>query len=111
MGKERLCIIKKPGEKYGILTKISDDLKSLQSAVGGYIEVIKVTENDMIVCNEEGKLIPLLPNMQISWDTILGVSKDILFGTIVVIGSEDGEFADLRMSFEDWKQMVDRWEN
>lgn len=44
--------------------EIKGDLKSMQEIVGGYIEVIYPFDDGEIalVCNEEGKLLDLMPN-------------------------------------------------
>lgn len=96
------AIIKRPDEKYGHVTNISNTLENLQRTVGGYIET--VTFDDFtIICNEEGKLRKLEPNMF--------VGMDMLVGTIIVIGTDKDEFSDLKIDFNIWKRLVDKWGN
>lgn len=91
-------IIKRPDEEYGHVTNISPTLKNLQKTVGGYIETIS-NENFTIICNEEGRIHNLEPNMQFC--------GEMLVGTIVVVGVDGEEFGDLQISFDTWKKIVD----
>lgn len=85
--KEIDIIIKLVGKK-PILAKIKNDLKVLQDIVGGYIEVVQLTKDIDIVCNEEGKLIKLEPNLMFDYDYIAG--------DVVLCGhNNDGEFTSL----------------
>ena len=106
MGKIR-AIIKRPDEEYGHVTHISATLENLQKTVGGYIETVGLTESDVIIVNEEGKLLGLEKNLRIYGDTAY---SDTLVGTIIVIGTEGDEFADVKMDFKTWKSLVDKWE-
>jgi GTP-binding protein EngB required for normal cell division len=96
------CIIKRPDEKYGHVTHISDRLENLQKTVGGYIETVPAIQGAVIICNEEGKLQGLEPNM---W-----YFHDRLVGTIIVIGTKGDEFADIPISLAQWKTFVDKQE-
>lgn len=106
MGKIR-AIIKRPDEEYGHVTYISNTLENLQKTVGGYIETVGLTESDVIIVNEEGKLQGLERNLRMYGDTVY---SDTLVGTIIVIGTEGDEFADVKMDFGMWKNLVDKWE-
>lgn len=69
-------------------TTISNDLESLQKAVGGLIEFVDIEENICILCNEEGKLIGLEGNRRLN--------NDIIVGTFYVCGVNDnGELISL----------------
>ena len=93
------CIIKRPDEPYGHKTAVSDTLENLQRIVGGYIECVHVTEDLVIICNEEGKLLGLEPNMR------FGI--DYLVGTIIVVGNDGDSFGDIPITFSEWKKIVD----
>ena len=93
------CIIKRPDEPYGHKTAVSDSLENLQRIVGGYIECVHVTEDLVIICNEEGKLLGLEPNMR------FGI--DYLVGTIIVVGNDGDSFGDIPITFGEWKKIVD----
>ena len=97
------AIIKRPDEEFGHMTNISESLENLQNTVGGYIECVSPDPMIVIICNEEGKLIGLEPNMKIP--------GDILSGTIIVAGVRGDEFDDVQISFSEWKQLVKGWGN
>lgn len=96
-------IVKRPDEKYGHVCNISDRLENLQKTVGGYIETVPAVEGAIIICNEEGKLKNLEPNM---W-----YYHDQLRGTIIVCGTRDNEFDDIPISLNVWKKFVDAQES
>ena len=52
----------------------------------------------MIICNEEGKLRGLQPNV------VLG--PEMLVGTIIVCGASGDEFSDIPIDFKKWEQIV-----
>ena len=73
---------------------IQSDLESLQSIVGGDIQVVYPYEDPVgIICNEEGKLrgLPLNRALRDENDDIY----DILAGTFVVAGLTEDDFGDL----------------
>lgn len=47
-------IVKRPDEGIGHVTYISNNLKNLQNTVGGYIQVVPLAEDVLMICNEEG---------------------------------------------------------
>ena len=78
-----------PG-KEPVETHIENDLKALQKCVHGYIECIQLSDDLVMVCNDEGKLNGSLPNRRLGDDTI--------FDTFVVVGDthdDDGNFRSL----------------
>ena len=77
--------IKHPG-KLGYTAVIKDELKEMQELVGGYIETVMFAENLVIVCNEEGRLIPLERNI-----------LDI-YGTFFIVGVSGDEFRSLTVA-------------
>lgn len=95
-------IIKRPDEKYGHVTNISTTLENLQRTVEGPIQTVPAILGAVILCNEEGKLRGLEPNM---W-----YFHDRLVGTIIVIGTKGDEFADIPISLAQWKLFVDKQE-
>lgn len=62
-------------------------LKSLQAAVGGYIEAVGLDCGATLICNEEGKLMGLPANRRLG--------DDVIAGTFLVVGEADGEFCSL----------------
>ena len=91
-------IVKRPDEKYGHVTHISNTLENLQNTVGGYIETLTMPGYTLIV-NEEGILLDLPFNCKVA-----GFN---LFGTIIVAGTKGDEFADVGISFDEWKKIID----
>lgn len=69
--KELKIVLKKVGENPEIM-KIENTLEKKQELVGGLIEVVPVLEDVLLVCNEEGKLDNLLPNLIFPYDYIAG---------------------------------------
>lgn len=73
---------------------LDKDLKALQSAVEGYIEVVYPFEDPVaIICNEEGKFNGSLPNRALYDED--GEIYDIIFGTFLVVGVGIDNFEDL----------------
>lgn len=60
---------------------IDNTLSAMQEAVGGLIQAVYPFEESIaLVCNEEGKLLPLLPNRTLRHPET-GEVYDIIFGT------------------------------
>lgn len=93
-------IIKRPDEDYGHVCTISTSLANLQRIVGGHIEVVPGVGDAVIICNENGKILGLEPNM---W-----YYHDRLCGTIIVIGTHGEDFADCPLSLNQWKVFVEK---
>ena len=65
-------------------------LDTLQKCVHGYIECIYLTDDLVLICNDEGKMNGSLPNRRIG--------NDIIFDSFLVVGDahdEDGNFRSL----------------
>lgn len=67
--------------------EVKNELKELQEIVGGYLEVVPLLPGAVIVCNEEGKLKGLEPNLL--------VGGDIIHGTFFICNIDGEEFASL----------------
>ena len=80
------AIFIRPGEAPRIGTQ-RNRLKELQDRVGGYIETVTLTDDLVVICNEEGRL-DGLPHCA----TIGGVE---FVGSILVVGVDGEEFADV----------------
>lgn len=77
-------IIKEPGKEPEVKL-IANTLEAKQQIVGGYIQVVPFTTQEYIlICNEEGKLEGLKPNIQIP--------GDIIVGTVIVVKDCGEEF-------------------
>ena len=80
-------IFKEPGKPCEV-KEIENELKVLQELVGGLIEVINF-DDLLLICNEEGKLMNLEPNLLFEFDYIAG--------NCLLVGDdfENGEFKSL----------------
>lgn len=76
---------KKPGMGFEFID-IPNKLEALQSEVGGYIECVPFDGENVIICNEEGKLMGLDPNITID--------GELYVGTILIAGTDGEEFSD-----------------
>lgn len=83
-----LVVIKEPGQAPKVEPLFENTLEAFQKAVDGYIETVTVTEDVVIICNEEGRLRGLPFNVE-----LFGVG---FVGTIIVSGVKGDEFASLK---------------
>lgn len=81
------AVRKKPGEPPEIVD-VDDTLEALQAEVGGYIESFQIARDCTILCNEEGKLLPLEPNILFCGEAF--------FGTVLAAGVRGESFCSLR---------------
>ena len=79
-------IVKRPGES-ATDELIPNTLKALQELVGGYIEVVRVFDDAVVICNEEGRIMGLPHNCEICGYGFVG--------TIVIAGTRGEDFADV----------------
>ena len=80
-------IKKEPGRRAEVV-EIENGLKSLQEAVGGYIEVAYPFRGPVgVICKEEGLLLNLPFNTYLR-----GL---YLFGTILIVGLTEDDFCDV----------------
>ena len=81
--------------EFRVITKTEDepDLKKAQDFVGGMVECITFPNGDLLIINEEGKLIglPLNPEATLLWkmtfdnDNYITGRKDIVVGPAIYI--------------------------
>ena len=77
---------KKVGQPWKVV-EIANELKALQEAVGGYIEVKTIATDCALVCNEEGRLLGLPYNCE-----LIGIG---FVGDILMVGVDGEEFTDV----------------
>ena len=70
--KEELRIVLKKVGKIPKIMNIENTLEAKQELVGGLIQIASITEEILLVCNEEGKLENLPPNLLFDYDYIAG---------------------------------------
>lgn len=97
------AIVKRPDEQYGHVTNISNTLKNLQRIVEGPIETVKVTDDVILICNEEGKLRGLPMNF------VMG--DDIIVGEVALVGVDGEDFGDVPIDLPTWKWILKSWGN
>jgi hypothetical protein len=79
MKEKEIKVIKVEPMKKPCLCTLKNELSELQKAVSigsdyvGLIEIIELTDDVCLLCNEEGKLINLEPNRRLGNDIICGV--------------------------------------
>ena len=77
---------KRTGEAWEAI-EVENELKPLQQAVGGYLESFTFAEDACVLCDEEGLLKGKPYNT-----TVCGVP---FVGTVLIVGVDGEEFADL----------------
>ena len=91
--RNNLVLVVEPG-KAPRAVNLKGDLKSLQDAVGGYIEAIYPYDDPVaVIVNEEGKLNGLPMNRALRDED--GDVYDIICGTFLVAGLADEDFCSL----------------
>ncbi len=88
--KKTIKVLYKPAGKRYEIRRIPNTLEACQELVGGYIEVVKICTNCLLVCNEEGLIRGLPVNRFMNYD---------FRGDIFVCGVDGEEFADVPESF------------
>jgi hypothetical protein len=63
------AIRKRPGEAPEIVD-VENTLEALQAEVGGQIESLRFSADATVLCNEEGKLMKLAPNIHFCGDVL-----------------------------------------
>ena len=97
---------KRPDEKYGHVTHMSNTLQAFQKAVDGPIETISIVPQGIVcIVNEEGKLRNLEPNFYMGRAPF----GDRIVGTAVIVGTDGEEFCDCPIDFYIWKSLIDIW--
>ena len=71
MDKNKIKILYKEIEKEPRIMEIEDKLEIMQELVDGLIEIIPYNDV-LIVCNDEGKLLNMKPNILFDYDYIAG---------------------------------------
>ena len=84
-------VIKEPGNAPVIEPMFDNSLESFQKAVCGYIETVTISDDLVIICNEEGRLMDLPMNVEVA-----GIG---FVGTIVVAGVDGEEFSSVKSRY------------
>ena len=82
----KICVwIKRPGEQPE-RALIGNTLEDLQQIVEGYIETVTISEDLVIICNEEGWIRDLPFNCRLC--------GHLLFGNLIFAGYDEDDFTD-----------------
>ena len=82
---------------------VTNSLKNLQNAVGGYIEAVTLAAALVVICNEEGRILGLQHNC-----AMCGVD---FCGDIIIAGVRGDEFADVPVDIKELRRMFPQlWE-
>lgn len=81
-----------------VVMEIENSLTALQEFVGGYIEVVSISHQDLkytylLICNEEGKLYNLPPNRWLHDEN--GDAIDLLCGDFLICKAQEDDFTGL----------------
>lgn len=89
--KEIKVVIKRVGES-PVISTIRNELSAFQEVVNGYIETFLLTEDILLVLNEEGKLQNLGLNFEIP---LINGYKEQIVGNTIITSYKDDEFTSL----------------
>lgn len=76
----------KPNE-HPVVTEIGNTLEDLQNCVGGFIQMVMLSETAAIICNDEGKLNGLDANRRFY--------NDVIVGDFIIVGIDDEDTVSL----------------
>ena len=68
----KIKVVFKEVGKDPVVMEIEDTLEAKQKLVEGLIEVVPYNEDLLLICNEEGKITNLKPNLKFDYDYIAG---------------------------------------
>jgi len=107
-----LKVIFKEVGKDPVVMEIENTLEVKQKLVGGLIEVVPYKDDLLLICNEEGKISNLKPNLKFDYDYIAGncfvVGDDVENGDFKSI--EDTQIEDIKKDLSDRTIILDEIE-
>lgn len=108
MSKKIHVLIKEPGKKPRSVN-ISHTLENLQKTVGGYIEAVTLTNDFVIICNEEGRL-KRLPwcgiTMAIPMPPLKKARCIGIYSLVVGVGLQTGRFITALLTHTKFRQIA-----
>jgi len=94
-----IAIIKKPNTP-AETSEVGNDYETSKRLVGGYIECVTLDNGVCMVCNEEGKIYKLPPNLYLRKNK---VGMDVVVGSVFFCSdTPDGEFASLTTAQQEY---------
>ncbi len=88
----------RPDSKRPTMTSISPNLENLQRYVGGYIEIVHICADFVVICNEEGRIGDYKYNCD-----IFGTP---FFGNLIFCGEKKGELCDIPIDYKEAKRIL-----
>ena len=97
MSEEKIRVLMCPANGEPHLTNIPRTLRSMQEAVGGYIETVTLMTRPkvILVCNEEGLIKRLPLNRSLPDPQLFGMSVWNIVGDCFLCGTRGSSFTDL----------------
>lgn len=83
-----LVLTKQPGKPAELEPLFDNKLEAFQKFVGGYIEAVTLTNDLAVICNEDGRLLGMEPNV-----VICGVD---FVGPVIIAGVKGDEFSSIK---------------
>lgn len=84
-------VIAKQPHEAAYVTRIKNTLEAFQAFVGGYIQAVPLSQDVVMICNEEGKLKDMQQNFRWLYDEVVG--------PVLFVGADDeGDFTDCPMN-------------
>ena len=83
-----LVLTKLPGKPAELEPLFDNKLDAFQEFVGGYIETFTLRNDLVVICNEEGRLLDMEPNVVIN-----GVG---FVGPVIIAGVKGDEFSSIK---------------
>ena len=100
-------LLVEPG-KEARMTEVSNDLRSLQSLVGGYIEATYPFDDPVaLVCNDEGKIMQMPLNRALRGED--GKIYDAIAGPFLICGLGEDDFCSLPKELQGKYMEKFRW--
>lgn len=96
--KENIHVIVKVPGRPAEPREIPNTLEELQGIVGGYIETVRFASDCVIICNEEGKLLGLEPNIFLMGEQFVG--------PIIIAGTKGENFDDIPMPYDLFLELI-----
>lgn len=93
-------IIKYPNEK-PMYYYMDNTLEELQNIVCGYIEVVDLSSDAVMIVNEDGKITNMEPNFT--------YGKDLIVGPAIILGTHGEDFTDVPISPAELREECPAW--
>lgn len=106
MAQGKAVIIRTSGEKEVVTFTIGDSYEMIRNAVNGWIECVRLSENEDLWCNENGLAegLPLNPYATAIYCETFSANNPVV-GDVIITGGADEEGETLGLSDE----LVEKW--